>query len=133
MELEEEEETLKKFQPTIPSWTPYNYVIAATVWWSDVRNRTGCESPKCFFPPAGHLFLQKHTENDFYECKVESQLLPTLMLTSDLDVVKQIVTALRNMNYMIYRDVPYRGRLKSMQILLSRTQPEPGRTGKQEQ
>ena len=27
----------------------------------------------------------------------------------------------------------YRDRLKSMQILLSRTQPEPGRTGKQEQ
>ena len=36
-----------------------------------------CKSPKRFFqvpvrprPPAGHLFLQKHTEDDFYECKI---------------------------------------------------------------
>ena len=76
-----ERETPKKFRRTIPSWTPYNYVIATAAVCPKDRNRNDgedrgedcCrESPKRFFLPAGHLFLQNHTENDFYECKVGS-------------------------------------------------------------
>ena len=52
--------------------------------------------------------------------RVTIQVVPNLLLTS-----KQ---KLRFSVRSIYRD-----RLKSLQILLSRTHPEPGRTGKQEQ
>ena len=56
--------------------------------------------------------------------KSQSRLKIQIIMTS---VSNKIVSTLQS-QYLTYRD-----RLKSMQILLSRTQPEPVRTGKQEQ